>query len=333
MNSIDISKPESKIYRITSLTAYIYSAILLLFYIYKETLYVDQTWFHGFFTMFFSIFSSICGIIVLLVFSKFLDKIVNFQKANILIYSYIIFEALSTLSIILVLISSLKVYSQQTDVNNLMNFADTSSSSGVFLILSRIGLFFVSILLGNKIRKINNTKSLLFKTLGILFIVYKIFALLEAFNIIKIEIISGIINVGIVAIIGYILSIKFEIQEKENIAFQPLIIEPTNRNKEILLDELENDYSTLQSNNENLEQNKFIQTKNIEEEKENINPLEFKSEAVSYYNNLIEDEKSRLKYTITKNNESITSESEIYKLVILYIIEKKLFDNNRFAPK
>lgn len=333
MNSIDFNKPESKIYRITSLTAYIYSAILLLFYIYKETLYVDQTWFHGFFTMFFSIFSSIFIIGILFVFSKFLDKIIDFQKANILIYCYIIFTFLSTLSIILVLISSLKVYSQQTDVNTLMNFADTSSSSGVFLILSRIGLFFISILLGNRIRKIKITKSLMFKTLGLLFIVYKIFALLESFNIIKTEIISGIINVGIVAVIGYILSIKFERQEQENKSFEPFINESNSRNKEILLNELQNDYSTQQSNIDKSKRNDEIENVNIEKEKEDINPLEFKNEAISYYNGLTDDEKARLNYTITKKSDSLLSESETYKLVILYIIEKKLFDNNRFAPK
>lgn len=333
MRSIDFNTSESKVYGITSLTAYIYSVVLLLFYIYKETLYVDQTWFHGFFTMFFSIFSSIFIISILFVFSKFLDKIIDFQKANILIYSYIIFTFLSTLSIILVLISSLKVYSQQTDVNTLMNFADTSSSSGVFLILSRIGLFFVSILLGSRIRKINITKSLIFKTLGILFIVYKIFALLESFNIIKTEIISGIINVLIVALIGYILSIKFERQENENKSFEPLINELKSRNEELLLDELENDYSTLQSNIDKSKQNDLLETKKIEEEKEDINPLEYKNEAISYYNGLTDEEKTRLQYIITKKNDSLLSESEIYKLVILYIIEKKLFDNNRFAPK
>lgn len=333
MNSIDFNKPESKIYRFTSLIAYIYSAILLLFYIYKETLYVDQTWFHGFFTMFFSIVSSIFIISIFFVFSRFLDKIIDFQKANILIYSYIVFTFLSTLSIILVLISSLKVYSQQTDVNTLINFADTSSSSGVFLILSRIGLFFVSILLGNRIRKISIPTSLLFKTLGILLIVFKIFALLESFNIIKTEIISGIINVGIVAIIGYILSTKVERQGKENESFKPLIQESKNLNKEILVDELENDYSTLQSNNDNFKQSDSMQTKSIEEDNEILNPLEFKNEAVSYYNSLIDEEKTRLQYIITKKNNSLISENEIYKLVILYIIEKKLFDNNRFAPK
>ncbi len=333
MSSIDFNKAENKIYRITSLTAYIYSVILLFFYIYKETLYVDQTWFHGFFTMFFSIFSSIIFVFILFIFSKFLDKIIDFQKANILIYSYIVFTFLSTISIILVLVSSLKVYSQQNDVDSLMNFADTSSSSAVFLILSRIGLFFTAILLGNRIRKITTNISLMFKTLGLLLIVYKLFALLESINIIKTEIISGFVNVAIVAIIGYILSLKFENKENENNSFEPSISETTTRNKEILLHELENDYSTLQSHNDSFKENDSIEIKNIEVEKEDLNPLEYKNEAVNYYNNLTNEEKTRLNYIITKKNDSISSENEIYKLVILYIIEKKLFDNNRFAPK
>lgn len=311
MSSIDFNKAENKIYRITSLTAYIYSVILLFFYIYKETLYVDQTWFHGFFTMFFSIFSSIIFVSILFVFSKFIDKIIDYKKANILIYSYIAFTILSTLSIILVLISSLKVYSQQTDINSLSNFAETSSSSAVLLILSRIGLFFIAILLGNRIRKINFTKNLIFKTLGILLIVYKLIASLESINIIKTEIISGFINVAIVAIIGYILSLKFENKENENKSFEPSINESTSRNKE----------------------NDSIEIKTVEVEKEDLNPLEYKNEAVNYYNNLTNEEKTRLNYIISKKNDSISSENEIYKLVILYIIEKKLFDNNRFAPK
>lgn len=333
MSSIDFNKAENKIYRITSLTAYIYSVILLFFYIYKETLYVDKTWFHGFFTMFFSIFSSIIFVSILFVFSKFVDKIIDYKKANVLIYSYIAFTILSTLSIILVLISSLKVYSQQTDINSLSNFAETSSSSAVLLILSRIGLFFVAILLGNRIRKINFTKKIFFKTLGILFIVYKLIASLESINIIKTEIISGFINVAIVAIIGYILSLKFENKENENKSFEPSINKSTSRNKEILLNELENDYSTLQSHNDSFKENDSIEIKTVEVEKEDLNLLEYKNEAVNYYNNLTNEEKTRLNYIITKKNDSISSENEIYKLVILHIIEKKLFDNNRFAPK
>ena len=283
--------------------------------------------------MFFSIFSSIIFVSILFVFSKFVDKIINFQKANILIYSYIVFTFLSTISIILVLSSSLRVYCQQNDVNSLMNFADTSSSSAIFLILSRIGLFFTAILLGNRIRKITINKSLIFKTLGILLIVYKLFALLESINIIKTEIISGFINVAIVAIIGYILSLKFENKENENKSFEPSINETTTRNKEILLDELENDYSTLQSHNNSFKGNDSIEIKKVEVEKEDLNPLEYKNEAVNYYNNLTNEEKTRLNYIITKKNDSISSENEIYKLVILYFIEKKLFDNSRFAPK
>lgn len=331
MRSINFNVNNSKIYRITSLTAYIYSTILLLFYIYKETLYVDQTWFHGFFTMFFSIFSSIIFVCILFIFLKFLDKIIDYKKANSLIYSYIIFTLLSTLSITLVLISGLNVYFQQADMNSLSNYAVSSSSGTVFLIISRIGLFFTAILLGNKIRKINFTKNLIFKILGILFIVYKFFALLESINIIKTEIISGLINVAIVAIIGYILSIKFESNKKEEKFFNQSINELTSQNKVSLLDELGNDYSTLQSNNNSLEEQVSIKTN--ESEKEESNPLEYKNEAANYYNNLTDEEKSRLKYIITKNNNSTLSENEIYNLVILYIIEKKLFDYNRFAPK
>jgi len=283
--------------------------------------------------MFFSIFVTISTILILFVFSKFLDKIINFQKAKFLIYIYIILIFLSIFTIILVLISSLKFLSQQNDFITLMNLGDTTLSSVFYLFLTRIGLFFVGILLGIKIMKINSAKSLVFKTLGILFIVDKIFAFLTGFYIIKTEIISGIINAGIVAVIGYILSIKFERQEKENKSFEPFINESKSRNKEILSDELENDYSTLQSNIDKLKQNDPIETKNIEEEKEDLNLLDFKNEAISYYDSLTDEEKIRLKYIIIKKNDSLLSESEIYKLVIIYIIEKKLFDNNRFAPK
>jgi len=333
MTRIDFNKAENKIYRITSLTAYIYSVILLFFYIYKETLYVDQTWFHGFFTMFFDIFSSIIFVSILFVFSKFVDKIIDYKKINILIYSYIAFTFLSTLSIIFVLISSLKVYSQQNGINSLSNFAETSSSSAFLLVLSRVGLFFIAILLGNRIRKINFTKNLTFKTLGILFIVYKLIALLESINFIKTEIISGFIDVAIVAIIGYILNLKFESKLNENYSFEQSINESMSQNKEILLNELENDYSALQSHNDNFNENDLIEIKDVEFEKEDLNPLEYKNEAVNYYNNLSNEEKTRLNYIVAKKNDSISSENEIYKLVILYIIEKKLFDNNRFAPK
>ena len=89
----------------------------------------------------------------------------------------------------------------------------------------------------------------------------------------------------------------------------------------------------MQSHNDSFKENDSIEIKNVEVEKEDLNPLEYKNEAVNYYNNLTKEEKTRLNYIITKMNNSISSENEIYKLVILYIIEKKLFDNNRFAPK
>lgn len=333
MNNIDFNNPQSKVYKITSLTAYIYAAILLLFLVYKETLYVDQTWFHGFFTMIFSIFSSLLFMAILFVFAKFLYHIVDYKKANTLLFSYIIFTILSTVSILLVLISSLNVYAQQNDAASLSNFAQTSTSSLVLLILSRIGLFFTGIILGISIRKINVTPNLIFKVLGILFIVYKLFAVVESINLIKTEAISSLINIAIVAIIGYVLPMKFEIIKKEKTAFEPLINKSPNRTNEILLNELSNDATLKNANDDNLNANNSTEINAIPQEKIDLNTSAFKSEAINYYNNLNEVEKTRLNYIITKNNDAVLSESERYNLVITNIIEKKLFDYNRFAPK
>lgn len=331
MNNIDFNNPQSKVYKITSLSAYIYAAILLLFLVYKETLYVDQTWFHGFFTMIFSIGSAIIFVGILFVFSKFLKHIVDYKKANTLLFSYILFTILSTVSILLVLISSLNVYAQQNDAITLSNFAQTSTSSLILLVLSRIGLFFTGIALGFNLQKINVTPQSIFKILGILFIAHKLFAVVESINLIKTEAFSSLITVAIVAIIGYVLTQKFEVKEKT--AFEPLIRETANKSNEILPNELSNDFPTQNATDESLNQTNATATNATTAEKIDVNTSEFKTEAVNYYNNLNDVEKTRLNYIITKNNDAVLSESERYNLVITYIIEKKLFDYNRFAPK
>lgn len=333
MDIFNFHKRDSKIYRIASLTAYIYSIILLLFYIYKETLYVDKTWFHGFFKMFFSIFSSIILVGILFIFSKFIDKIINYRKANALIYTYIFFLLLSTLSIILVLTSSLKVYySQQTNENSsaLGNFLDTSVSSGILLISSSIGLFLTGILLGNQIRKINFSKKLFFQILGVLFIVYKLFSLVESVNIISSEIVSGLINVAIISLIGYILSLKFQINEND---LKSLNSELTSKQtKDNSLHTLKNENSKPDViNYEN--KNKSIETNHIELENIDLNQLQHKDDAINYFKNISANEQTRLKLIVKKNYDKNFSDDEIYKLVILHISEKKLFDHNRFAPK
>ncbi|WP_348810760.1 hypothetical protein [Flavobacterium maritimum] len=331
MDIFNFHKRDSKIYRIASLTAYIYSIILLLFYIYKETLYVDKTWFHGFFKMFFSIFSSIILVGILFIFSKFIDKIINYRKANALIYTYIFFLLLSTLSIILVLTSSLKVYySQQTNENSsaLGNFLDTSVSSGILLISSSIGLFLTGILLGNQIRKINFSKKLFFQILGVLFIVYKLFSLVESVNIISSEIVSGLINVAIISLIGYILSLKFQINEND---LKSLNSELTSKQTK------DNSLHTLKNENSKPDvinyKNKSIETNHIELENIDLNQLQHKDDAINYFKNISANEQTRLKLIVKKNYDKNFSDDEIYKLVILHISEKKLFDHNRFAPK
>lgn len=331
MDIFNFHKRDSKIYRIASLTAYIYSIILLFFYIYKETLYVDKTWFHGFFKMFFSIFSSIILVGILFIFSKFIDKIINYRKANALIYTYIFFLLLSTLSIILVLTSSLKVYySQQTNENSsaLGNFLDTSVSSGILLISSSIGLFLTGILLGNQIRKINFSKKLFFQILGVLFIVYKLFSLVESVNIISSEIVSGLINVAIISLIGYILSLKFQINEND---LKSLNSELTSKQTK------DNSLHTLKNENSKPDvinyKNKSIETNHIELENIDLNQLQHKDDAINYFKNISANEQTRLKLIVKKNYDKNFSDDEIYKLVILHISEKKLFDHNRFAPK
>lgn len=333
MNNIDFTIKHCQAYKITSLVAYVTSAVLFCFFIYKETLYVDQTWFHGFFANFVITICSLAMCCILYVFSKFLINIVTYKRANTLIYYYIGFTILSTISVTLVMISSLEIYFQKTDVNSMINFAQTSSSSAMFMIFSRIGLFFSGILLGVRILKINYSKNLIFKILGVLFIVYKLIAVLESVNIIKVEIISGFINVAVIAIIGYLLSSKFEIIEKENKSFEPIIDKVASRNSEILSNELNDDYSDLLVLENEILENNSKEIDHIDEEITELDIKQFKNGAVYYYNNLADDEKARLKYIVSKKNDSVTIESELYKLIILYIIEKKLFDNNRFAPK
>lgn len=332
MGSFDFSNGDSRIYRVTSRMAYAYAAILLLFCIYKETFFVDGTWFHGFFTMFFSIFSSVFMIVILFIFSKFIDTTLKYKNISIFIYVHIFFIFLTMAAVLPVLISGLEVYhSLQTDedVSSLMNFGETSTSSAVLLIVSRIGSFITAIMLGFQIRKIRFGEKSFFAILGVLFIVYKLISVVEAVNLIRSEILSGLLNVAIVSLIAYILSRSVDANKN---VFNSLNTEYSPQTTTDYLDTMsyENSGSSTVSS-ENTTPTTLIESNPTEPDTAPLDHSAYRDDSVNYYKNLPEAEKTRLHYIVTKNNVGL-SESEVYEHVIRYISEKKLFDTNRFAP-
>lgn len=330
----------SKIYQVTGFFAFGYSVFLLFQSIYSQFFYIDGTWFHGFTANGLAILSGLIWIGILFVFKRFLNRILNYSRANILINAYLIFLGITTLSLATVVYRSIKVYASLEGgdtSNSLTAFATSSILGAIFLIISNFAIILICVLLGNQLRKVNIVQEKLFQILGYSFISYGILTLLSSVGVIEIDAFQIIIKAGVAIVIGLIFQKIYNLKYSELYTLAGF----DNENKvEKPKPETKQNIEPVQSDKAIPLANKVVkqivkETSLNNEELPNINLDEFedKNLILSYYENLPKDELIRLEKIVeNKYNRNLTQEQK-NNLVFHYIMEKKLYDHNRFLPK
>ena len=341
-NELNIMKENNlpKIYQITGLIAFIYAVLLVAYAIYSQFFYVDGTWLHGFTANGFAVLSGIIWIGILFVLKLFLNKVLNYSKSNLLINAYLIFLGISTLSLATVVYKSIKIYAslEEGDMfNPLTSFATSSILGAIFLFLSNFAIILICVLLGNQLRKVSIVQEKLFQILGFSFIAFGIISLLSSVGIIESDIFQFLIKAGLAVMIGLIFQKVYNMNysdlytlagfEKRTKIEQP-------KPEIIQYKEPKEFEKTLPLKNEVIKE-KVKETYLANEELPNINldEHEDKKAILSYYENLPKDELNRLEKIVeNKYNRNLTNEQK-NNLVIHYIVEKKLYDHQRFLPK
>ncbi|CAC9976810.1 hypothetical protein [Flavobacterium panici] len=322
-----------KIYNTTALIAYIYAALIIVFAIYKQFFYVDKTWFHGFLANGFAVFSTVIWFGILMVFKLFLNRVLKYGKADSLIIISLVFLAIPIYSLGSVLFSSIPIYFAQEEqgFNSLASFASTSISSAILLILSNIVMIVVTILLGNRIRKINVILKDLFMVLGFSLIILGVGSALQAVSIIDSDFIVFLPKAIVAAVLGYILKATSQMNYAEL--------------SSTLKVEINENVNLTKAKVSSQKESEKVEKINVSKKKEaittgpevvpyvDINELENKELVLSYFDNLSTDELYRLEVVVAKNYTQNLTDDQKKNLIIQYISERKSYDHNRYAPK
>lgn len=329
-----------KIYQVTGFVAFIYSVFLLAQSIYSQFFYVDGTWFHGFTANGLAVLSGVIWIGILFIFKRFLNRILNYSKSNLLINAYLIFLGITTLSLATVVYKSLKVYASLEEgdtFNSLTAFATSSILGAIFLFISNFAIILICVLLGNQLRKVSIVQEKLFQILGFSFIAYGILSLLSTVGIIEIDAFQILIKAGVAIMIGLIFQKIYKMNSSELYALAGFdkknkVEKPKPEIKRNI--EPEKSVKAIPLTNKVVKEKAKETTLNNEEVPIiNLDEFEDKNLILSYYENLTKDELNRLEKIVeNKYNRNLTQEQK-NNLIIHYIVEKKLYDHNRFLPK
>lgn len=328
MNSITSKTSLPKSYNTVALLAFAYAGLMLIFSVYKDFFYVDQTWIHGLTANGFSVISNLIWIGLLFVLKVLLSKTLQYNKANSTINASLIFLGIGVYSVGVILFKLIKIYFASDDFNALLSFGESSISSAILLLLSSVILIVIYIILGNRLRKIDVVLKDYFKILGFSFIVYAVVSALQMAKVINSDIIGFLPKIVTVGVLGYI----FKEVSKMNPADLPSEPEP----------KIAANYAPAKTFSEN--KSEKVEKVNVSNRKIeiaeqeaiptfDINELENKETILSYFENLSNDEKNRLAVVVAKKyNQNLTAE-QTKNLILHYITEKKLYDHNRFAPQ
>ncbi len=324
-----------EIYQVAQKIAFAYSILLIIYSSYQFFFYEDGTWLHGFTANGFAILSGLIWISILLIFKRFLNHIINFNRANKLLNTYVIFLAIVTFFTSTVLYKSIQVYATLGDAdspNPLTSFASSSILGGIMLLVSSFAIILICILLGNQIRKVDLIDAKLFKILGFSFMGYAIISLLVSLNFIPYQAIQYLFLATLSALIGVIF--------KKVYTIDPATLSSLNEYKETdISKKLKKDRVNKRTNSfprTERKKNKVIKT--IEREQEELPEVNLdynpnKELILSYYKDLPQGELSRLENIVrSKYNQNLTN-NQIVDLIKHYIAENKLYDHSRFLPK
>ncbi|WP_130736517.1 hypothetical protein [Flavobacterium sp. J27] len=318
-----------KIYQVTVLIAFIYSVLLLSYAIYNQFFYVDGTWLHGFTSNGFSVLSGLMWFGILFIFKRFLNRILNYSKADVLINAHLIFLGITTLSLANVVYRSIRVYTSLEEGNSsnaLTAFATSSISGAIFLFISNFALILICILLGNKIRKMDLVEKKIVQILGYTFIVYGFFSLLGTFGLLGTDIFQFLTKATLSILIGLVIKKVFSMSFSDLNALKDF----DNHTKEA---KSKPEKTTSNKNKVVKEKPKELHSQNEELPKINLEELEDKELILSYFENLPKEELNRLENIVqNKYNQNLTNVQK-QNLVLQYITEKKLYDHQRFLPK
>lgn len=321
-----------EIYRVAQKIAFAYSILLIIYSLYQFFFYEDGTWLHGFIANGFAILSGLIWISILLIFKRLLN-IINFNRANKLLNTYVIFLAIVTLSTSTVLYKSIQVYATLGDADSpLTSFASSSILGGIMLLVSSFAIILICILLGNRIRKVDLIDAKLFKILGFSFMGYAIISLLVSLNFIPYQAIQYLFLATLSALIGMVFKKVYTIDSATLSSLNEY--KKMDISKKLKKDRVNKRTDSLLRTER--KKNKVIKT--IEKEQTELPEVNLdynpnKELILSYYKDLPQRELSRLENIVrSKYNQNLTN-NQVADLIKHYIAENKLYDHSRFLPK
>lgn len=345
MNYTDKKLNTSKIYSITGTTALVYSGILIIFSIYSQFFYIDETWFHGFTSNGFSVLSNLIWAGILFIFKLFLNKTLNYKRVNTLINTYLIFLGITIFSVSSVLIKSIKIYSSLENTesaNSLLAFASTSIMGAIFLFLANFAIIIICILLGNRIRKIDFIEDKLLKALDFSFIVYGTLSILSTLTIIENNMIQYLVKAVLAVLTALILKKTYNVNLKNlhssSTEFESnvnLIQTETKPQDEYITQKTSTtiEKTNIQTEKPIIKRKKEINIEQNKAQEINLDELADKEMILSYFENLPKEEINRLEIIISKDYNQNLTDDQKRNLIIQYIVKNKLYDHQRFFPK
>ncbi|UTW67972.1 hypothetical protein KFE94_07605 [bacterium SCSIO 12643] len=334
------------IYRITGLAALIYSGLLLVFSLYNQFLYEDGTWVHGFIANGFAVISGLIWISILYFFKRFLNQVLFYRKADLIINAYIVFLVLTVLSLGKIVYASMDLYFSIEDpeaVNSLTAFASDSISSAILILVSSLGIMITSILMGVRILLIHKSVRKDFTILGATFILYGILNLLQTASIIENDtypmlskaLITMALGAAILKVLNMDLSALIPPVEPQPIP-KPKPSPKINTPKPTQKKEPKKQKEKKVDSKPPKKPKRIIQETTYEEvpaQTFDVNQLGDKDLILSYFNHLSKEELSRLESIISQKYGPDLSQEIRTNLIIQHIAQNKMYDHQRYLPR
>lgn len=335
----------SRIYHITGTTALAYSGLMLVFSLYNQFLYEDGTWMHGFIANGYAVISGLIWMSILYLFKRFLNQVLFYRKADLILNAYIIFLALTVLSLGKIVYASMDLYSSIEDpeaVNSLTAFASDSISSAILILVSSLGIMITSILMGVRMLLIDKLVRKDFTILGVAFILYGILNVLQTASILENDTIpmlsKAIIAVALGATILKVLKtdlstltppVESPKKQKSKPKKKIKTSTPPQAQKEKKQEEKKT-YKPPQKPKRIIQETPYAE---VPTQTFDVNQLEDKDLVLSYFNHLSPEELGRLESIISQKYGPDLPQEIRTNLIIQHIAQNKTYDHQRYLPR
>lgn len=333
----------TRIYHITGIAALAYSGLMLVFSLYNQFLYEDGTWMHGFIANGYAVISGLIWMSILYLFKRFLNKVLFYRKADLILNAYIIFLALTVLSLGKIVYASMDIYFSIEDpeaVNSLTAFASDSISSAILILISSFGIMITSILMGVRMLLINKLYRKDFTILGSAFILYGVLNILQTASILENDTIpmlsKALISVALGAAMLKVLKMdlsalvppaepkrtpKPKPSKKVNASKSP----KEKKKKE----EKKAPYQPPKKPKRIIQETQYEE---VPTQTFDVNQLGDKDLILSYFNHLSQEELSRLESIISQKYGPDLPQEIKTNLIIQHIAQNKMYDHQRYLP-